>query len=369
MPPRTDVGRCIAMGGVVAPAGYKEPTGDSPPASECSNVFEGQAEAEVERLNKTTSEKVALRHWTGDERINGYENEPSVWTRPTVEALLPYNRRRREGGATARARARARGGKEEKRPSRTALKQARAVKTGQVQLQRRAPRLPREHGGREGGVSGTVRHPSVRGWTRAPTSPLVAGLAWASAGCTPSCPAARWCSTDMLTLFMRHQTPQRLSACSRHCRRIGFATGQRASIASITLTSSRIILSEFYPWCEVFLSSPNVYNRLTQFARPGMAEQRDAVGSRAGATRASMRKGCGWAATPTMASRIGAPAAAGNTSQASSGYPRRHFLCLRDRIANVGRAQLRSSSVAPSEVSLAFQPAPRQQLRRRVDEQ
>ena len=150
------------MGGVVAPAGYKEPTGDSPPASECSNVFEGQAEAEVERLNKTTSEKVALRHWTSDERINGYENEPSVWTRPTVEALLPYNRRRREGGATARARARARGGKEEKRPSRTALKQARAVKTGQVQLQRRAPRLPREHGGREGGVSGTVRQPT---WT------------------------------------------------------------------------------------------------------------------------------------------------------------------------------------------------------------
>ena len=146
LPPRTDAGRCIAMGGVVAPAGYKEPTGDSPPASECSNVFEGQAEAEVERLNKTTSEKVALRHWTSDERINGYENEPSVWTRPTVEALLPYNRRRREGGATARAGARARGGKEEKRPSRTALKQARAVKTGQVQLQRRAPRLPREHG-------------------------------------------------------------------------------------------------------------------------------------------------------------------------------------------------------------------------------
>ena len=33
------------------------------------------------------------------------------------------------------------------------------------------------------------------------------------------------------------------------------------------------------------------------------------------------------------------------------------------------RAQLRSSSVAPSEVSLAFQPAPREQLRRRVDEQ
>ena len=162
LPPRTDDGRCIAMGGVVAPAGYKEPTGDSPPASECSNVFEGQAEAEVERLNKTTSEKVALRHWTSDERINGYENEPSVWTRPTVEALLPYNRRRREGGATARARARARGGKEEKRPSRTALKQARAVKTGQVQLQRRAPRLPREHGGREGGVSGTVRQPT---WT------------------------------------------------------------------------------------------------------------------------------------------------------------------------------------------------------------
>ena len=161
MPPRTDAGRCIAMGGVVAPAGYKEPTGDSPPASECSDVFEA-AEAEVERLNKTTSEKVALRHWTSDERINGYENEPSVWTRPTVEALLPYNRRRREGGATARARARARGGKEEKRPSRTALKQARAVKTGQVQLQRRAPRLPREHGGREGGVSGTVRQPT---WT------------------------------------------------------------------------------------------------------------------------------------------------------------------------------------------------------------
>ena len=134
---------------------------------------------------------------------------------------------------------------------------------------------------------------------------------------------------------------------TRHCRRIGFATGQRASIASITLTSSRIILSEFYPWGEVFLSSPNVYNRLTQFAGPGMAEQRDAVGSGAGATRASMRKGCGWAATPTMASRIGAPAAAGNTSQASSGYPRRHFLCLRDRIANVGRAQLRSSSVPP----------------------
>ena len=163
MPPRTDDGRCIAMGGVVAPAGYKEPTGDSPPASECSDVFEA-AEAEVERLNKTTSEKVALRHWTSDERINGYENEPSVWTRPTVEALLPYNRRRREGGATARARARARGGKEEKRPSRTALKQARAVKTGQVQLQRRAPRLPREHGRREreGGVSGTVRQPT---WT------------------------------------------------------------------------------------------------------------------------------------------------------------------------------------------------------------
>ena len=193
LPPRTDDGRCIAMGGVVAPAGYKEPTGDSPPASECSNVFEDMRETEVERLNKTTSEKVALRHWTSDERINGYENEPSVWTRPTVEALLPYNRRRREGGATARARARARGGKEEKRPSRTALKQARAVKTGQVQLQRRAPRLPREHGGREGGVGGTVRHPSVRGWTRAPTSPLVAGLAWASAGCTPSCPAARQC--------------------------------------------------------------------------------------------------------------------------------------------------------------------------------
>ena len=167
---------------------------------------------------------------------------------------------------------------------------------------------------------------------------------------------------------MRHQTPQRLSACSRHsrrrysngrqcrplsgvatrhCRRIGFATGQRASIASITLTSSRIILSEFYPWGEVFLSSPNVYNRLTQFAGPGMAEQRDAVGSGAGATRASMRKGCGWAATPTMASRIGAPAAAGNTSQASSGYPRCDFLCLRDRIANIGRAQLRSSSVPP----------------------
>ena len=162
LPPRTDDGRCIAMGGVVAPAGYKEPTGDSPPASECSDVFEA-AEAEVERLNKTTSEKVALRHWTSDERINGYENEPSVWTRPTVEALLPYNRRRREGGATARARARARGGKEEKRPSRTALKQARAVKTGQVQLQRRAPRLPREHGGRGGGgVSGTVRQPT---WT------------------------------------------------------------------------------------------------------------------------------------------------------------------------------------------------------------
>ena len=153
LPPRTDDGRCIAMGGVVAPAGYKEPTGDSPPASECSDVFEA-AEAEVERLNKTTSEKVALRHWTSDERINGYENEPSVWTRPTVEALLPYNRRRREGGATARARARARGGKEEKRPSRTALKQARAVKTGQVQLQRRALRLPREHGGREGGGGG-----------------------------------------------------------------------------------------------------------------------------------------------------------------------------------------------------------------------
>ena len=66
-----------------------------------------------------------------------------------------------------------------------------------------------------------------------------------------------------------------------------------------------------------------------------------------GATRASMRKGCGWAATPTMASRIGAPAAAGNTSQASSGYPRCDFLCLRDRIANIGRAQLRSSSVPP----------------------
>ena len=43
-----------------------------------------------------------------------------------------------------------------------ALKQARAVKTGQVQLQRRAPRLPRENGGREGGVSGTVRQPT---WT------------------------------------------------------------------------------------------------------------------------------------------------------------------------------------------------------------
>ena len=157
MPPRTDDGRCIAMGGVVAPAGYKEPTGDSPPASECSDVFEA-AEAEVERLNKTTSEKVALRHWTSDERINGYENEPSVWTRPTVEALLPYNRRRREGGATARARARARGGKEEKRPSRTARKQARAVKTGQVQ--RHAPRLPREHGGRRGGGQryGTPTH-------------------------------------------------------------------------------------------------------------------------------------------------------------------------------------------------------------------
>jgi len=33
------------------------------------------------------------------------------------------------------------------------------------------------------------------------------------------------------------------------------------------------------------------------------------------------------------------------------------------------RAQLRSSSVAPSEVSLAFQPTPREQLRRRVGEQ
>ena len=159
MPPRTDVGRCIAMGGVVAPAGYKEPTGDSPPASECSDVFEA-AEAGVERLNKTTSEKVALRHWTSDERINGYENEPSVWTRPTVEALLPYNRRRREGAAKAGAEAGARGGG--RRSPGRALKQARAVKTGQVQLQRRAPRLPREHGGREGGVSGTVRQPT---WT------------------------------------------------------------------------------------------------------------------------------------------------------------------------------------------------------------
>ena len=39
-----------------------------------------------------------------------------------------------------------------------------SLKTGQVQLQRRAPRLPREHGGREGegGVSGTVRQPT---WT------------------------------------------------------------------------------------------------------------------------------------------------------------------------------------------------------------
>ena len=106
-------------------------------------------------------EKVALRRWTSDERINGYENEPSVWTRPTVEALLPYNRRRREGGATARAGARARGGKEEKRPSRTALKQARAVKTGQVQLQRRAPRLPREHGG-----GSAVRYANPRGLHR-----------------------------------------------------------------------------------------------------------------------------------------------------------------------------------------------------------
>ena len=166
LPPRTDAGRCIAMGGVVAPAGYKEPTGDSPPASECSDVFEA-AEAGVERLNKTTSEKVALRHWTSDERINGYENEPSVWTRPTVEALLPYNRRRREGGATARARAGARGGKEEKRPSRTALKQARAVKTGQVQLQRRAPRLPREHGGMgRGGGGSAVRYANPRGLHR-----------------------------------------------------------------------------------------------------------------------------------------------------------------------------------------------------------
>ena len=165
LPPRTDDGRCIAMGGVVAPAGYKEPTGDSPPASECSDVFEA-AEAGVERLNKTTSEKVALRHWTSDERINGYENEPSVWTRPTVEALLPYNRRRREGGATARARARARGGKEEKRPSRTALKQARAVKTGQVQLQRRAPRLPREHGGGRGRGGAAVRYANPRGLHR-----------------------------------------------------------------------------------------------------------------------------------------------------------------------------------------------------------
>ena len=155
LPPRTDDGRCIAMGGVVAPAGYKEPTGDSPPASECSDVFEA-AEAGVERLNKTTSEKVALRHWTSDERINGYENEPSVWTRPTVEALLPYNRRRREGG----------GGKEEKRPSRTALKQARAVKTGQVQLQRRAPRLPREHGGGRGRGGSAVRYANPRGLHR-----------------------------------------------------------------------------------------------------------------------------------------------------------------------------------------------------------
>ena len=162
LPPRTDDGRCIAMGGVVAPAGYKEPTGDSPPASECSNVFEAAGATRGGGTTQQDLEKVAIRRWTSDERINGYENEPSVWTRPTVEALLPYNRRRREGGATARARARARGGKEEKRPSRTALKQARAVKTGQVQLQRRAPRLPREHGGREGGVSGTVRQPT---WT------------------------------------------------------------------------------------------------------------------------------------------------------------------------------------------------------------
>ena len=94
LPPRTDDGRCIAMGGVVAPAGYKEPTGDSPPASECSDVVEA-AEAEVERLNKTT------RRWPSvvgrvmnAPRLRKRTGYRSVRTRPTVEALrsslLPY---------------------------------------------------------------------------------------------------------------------------------------------------------------------------------------------------------------------------------------------------------------------------------------
>ena len=295
------------MGGVVAPAGYKEPTGDSPRASECSDVFEA-AEAEVERLNKTTSEKVALRHWTSDERINGYENEPSVWTRPTVEALLPYNRRRREGGATARARARARGGKEEKRPSRTALKQARAVKTGQVQLQRRAPRLPREHGG--GWVSGTVRQPT---WT--PQASQITDLR-INAG------------QKVYDRYTKNSAVQHHGGNPRICRchpqtkevEIHYAIGTPVEV--------------------------------DQWGYEGFDEEGLWVGSYTNDGKPNWGAGSCW---EHLTGFLGLPP---TPFSVSAGSHRKH----RPRPAT-------ELQRPPSEVSLAFQPAPREQLRRRVDEQ
>ena len=152
--------RLLHCGGSAAPAGYKEPTGDFTPPNECSNVFEAAGATRGGGTTQQDLEKVAIRRWTSDASTVTKTNR-ALQTRPTVEALrsslLPYNRRRREGAAEAGAEAGARGGG--RRSPGRALKQARAVKTGQVQRHAQVAAGTREGGG---GISGTVRQPT---WT------------------------------------------------------------------------------------------------------------------------------------------------------------------------------------------------------------
>jgi len=107
-------------------------------------------------------EKVAIRRWTSDASTVTKTNR-ALQTRPTVEALrsslLPYNRRRREGAAEAGAESGARGGG--RRSPGRALKQARAVKTGQVQRHAQVAA-----GTREGGGGSAVRYANPRGLHR-----------------------------------------------------------------------------------------------------------------------------------------------------------------------------------------------------------
>ena len=140
--------RLLHCGGSAAPAGYKEPTGDFTPPNECSIVFEAAGATRGGGTTQQDLEKVAIRRWTSDASTVTKTNR-ALQTRPTVEALrsslLPYNRRRREGAAEAGAEAGARGGG--RRSPGRALKQARAVKTGQVQRHAQVAAGTREGGG------------------------------------------------------------------------------------------------------------------------------------------------------------------------------------------------------------------------------